>query len=127
MGVGYRLIKVSLPLGAAIALLISWMVESGIVTIVAISKENAVYLGPLIAISIFLVLRRRGSVLKAGSWNGRERDYVESLTYRITDQRLLILRDGVIEEEFTVVEVNPKLMERRNAPGFGDIIWGGRV
>jgi hypothetical protein len=43
------------------------------------------------------------------------------------NNRLLILSNGVIEEEYLVSEVHPKLVERLNAPGFGDIIWGKRV
>lgn len=121
-----RLIIMSLFIGVAIALLISWMVESGIVMVMNFSQVNPVYLGPIIALFTFAALRK-SSAVKAESWNGRERDYVESLTYGITSQRLLILRDGVIEEEFTVTEVKPKLIDRKNAPGFGDIIWGGRT
>lgn len=79
----------------------------------------------LIVLPFIFAIFRSSSRKKSGSWNGRERDYVESLAYGITSQRLLILRDGVIEEEFTVSEVHPKLHKRKNAPGFSDIIWGG--
>ncbi len=121
-----RRIFMSLFFGTIIAVSISWIVENGILVVMNFSQINPVYLSPIIALFIFAAFRS-GSLMKTDSWNGREQDYVESLTYGITNQRLLILRDGAIEEEFTVVEVNPKLVERKNAPGFSDIIWGGRV
>lgn len=52
-------------------------------------------------------------------------NWAEGLTYGITDRRLLVLRDGVIEREYSISEVNqPVLVDRQNAPGYSDIIWG---
>lgn len=111
--------------GAVIAILITWLVRKGILIPMEFSQLSPIYVGLFISLFV-LAAFRKSSALKSSSWNGRERDYVESLTYGITSQRLLILRDGIIENEFTVSEVHPKLLERKNAPGFSDIIWGGR-
>lgn len=75
---------------------------------------------------VFYMLRYF-NIYRRNNWTGRGQVLAESLTYGITNNRLLILSNGVIEEEFLVSEVHPKLVERLNAPGFGDIIWGKRV
>ena len=119
-----RRIVTFLAFATVMVFLIIWLVQNDILIPMKLSQLNPIYVGLVISLFVLAALRK-SSVMKSSSWNGRERDYVESLTYGITSQRLLILRDGIIENEFTVSEVHPKLLERKNAPDFSDIIWGG--
>lgn len=89
-------------------------------------------MNPIILLAIFFlpvifIIVRKFNIYRQNNWKGRGEVLAASLTYGITNNRLLILRDGVIEEEFVVSAVHPKLVERLNAPGFGDIIWGKRA
>ncbi len=88
--------------------------------------ENTVYLWALLLLPVLFYVFRYFNIYRRNGWKGRGHAHAEELSYGITDKRLLILRDGVIEEEFTVSEVTPKLNDRLNSPGFGDIIWGKR-
>ena len=50
------------------------------------------------------------------------------LSYGITDQRVLILRDGSIENEFSQRDVmQASLMPRKGVPGFSDIVWAQKA
>ncbi|GEM_PF-2635009 len=80
----------------------------------------------ILALPVIFYAFRYLNIFRRNDWKGRGYAHAKGLSYGITNKRLLILRDGVIEEEFTVAEVSPKLNERLNAPGFGDIIWRKR-
>lgn len=54
--------------------------------------------------------------------------WVTSLTYAITDKRILILKGEQIEQAFTLSDVlQTQISERKGAPGFKDLIWEKRA
>jgi len=56
------------------------------------------------------------------------RRWAESLAYVISNRRILIIKDGKIDQAFTLSDVlQTRLCERKGAPGFNDLIWEKRA
>ena len=59
--------------------------------------------------------------------NLRARRHLAGLAYGITDRRLLILLRGEVIESATPERLGAvQMVEREGAPGYHDILWGGR-
>ena len=54
--------------------------------------------------------------------------WMEQLSYVITNKRVLILRKGAVENEYSQSDVmQASLIPRKGAPGFSDVIWAKKV
>jgi hypothetical protein len=54
--------------------------------------------------------------------------WMENLSYAITNQRVIILRDGTVENEYSQRDVmQASLIPRKGVPGFSDVIWAKKV
>lgn len=112
--------------GLAVSILvILWLLFSGIVPN-PLESLNSVPLEPsfMVPIGVVLLLMVVPRMLKVDPASRLNR-YFDSLTYAITDRRLLILEGDKVSEAYTPERLRePRIRER--APGYADVIFDQR-
>lgn len=69
-----------------------------------------------------------GFFFSSNLYNRQLMRWMEQLSYAITNQRVLILRNGAIENEYSQRDVmQASLIPRKGVPGFSDVIWAKKV